>query len=185
MRNLCLTVLILGIVLGFSVLEARSQTDEGQQKSQEIAALFNKTKHKVKEKRGIRIEIFIDIKSEPVVKGNVSEYSGRYKSDTDDWLDLKVSANGQIEAAGSEPAPQKSRRFRLKDAKIEGALLTAIKVYEDGSLEKFEAAFLNRTVRLDQNGAETTVFGLGVRFDPPKMDLDVGFVINKLFYELK
>jgi hypothetical protein len=185
MRNLCLTVLILVGTLSFSVLEAPSQTNEGRQKSQEIAALFNKTKHKVKEKRGVRLEVFVDIKSEPVVKGNVSEYSGRYKSDTDDWLDLKVSANGQIEAVGSEPSPQNSRRFRLKDARIEGALLTAMKVYEDGSTEKFEAAFLNRTVRVNQNDAGTTVFGIGVRFDPPKTDSSVGFVINKLFYELK
>lgn len=185
MRNLFSVVLILGIALGFSVLEARSQIDEGRQKSQEIAALFNKTKHKVKEKRGVRIEVFVDIKSEPALKRNVSEYSGRYKSDTDDWLDLKVSTDGKIEASGSEPAPQKSRRFTFKDARIEGALFTATKVYEDGSSEKFEAVFLNRTVRVNQNGGETTVFGLGVRFDPPKMNLDVGFVVNKLFYELK
>ena len=185
MKNLSIFVLILGVALSFSALTASAQSGEESQKSQEIAALFNKNKHKVKEKRGVRVEVFIDIKSEPAVKRNISEYSGTYKSETGDLLDLKVSADGKIEASGSEPAPQKSRRFSLEEARIEGALLIAKKVYEDGSSEKFEAAFLNRTVRLNQNDNGTTVFGLGVKFDPPKANPEIGFVINKLFYELK
>jgi hypothetical protein len=185
MKNIFLFAFVLAVALGFSVSEIAAQTAESRQQSKEIASLFNKTKHKIKEKGGIRVEVYIDINSEPAVKQSLSEYSGRYKSETDDWLDLKIGANGEIEVSGSEPAPQKSRRFKLTNAKIENALLTGTKVYEDGSTEKFEAAFLNRTVRASKNDAGTTTFGIGVAFVPPKMDLGSGFVLNKLFYEMK
>lgn len=184
MKNLCLFAFILIAALGVSS-KTLAQAVESDRQAKEIASLFNKTKHKVKEKGGIRVESYVDISSEPAVKQNISEYSGKYKSETGDWLDLKIGANGEIEASGSEPASQKSRRFKLSNAKIENALLTATKVYEDGSTEKFEAAFLNRTFRGSKNDAGTTTFGLGVAFNPPRMDLNVGFVINKLFYELK
>ena len=185
MKKLSFVALIFGMSLGISVQETPAQNGGAQQESQEIAALFNKTKHKVKEKRGVRVEVYIDIKSEPLVKQNISEYAGRYKSDTGDWFDLKVGVNGHIEASGSEPSPQKSRRFTLKDARIEDALLTGTKVYEDGTTEPFEAVFLKRTVRLGENDAGTSAYGFGVRFDPPKTDASAGFNINKLFYELK
>ncbi|MEP6925859.1 MAG: hypothetical protein ABI954_15435 [Pyrinomonadaceae bacterium] len=67
MRKIYLAAFVLGVILG-SLIEIHSQTFDEQQTSQEIAALFNKTKHKVKEKRGIKIENFVDIKSKPAVK---------------------------------------------------------------------------------------------------------------------
>ena len=185
MKKLSFVALIFGMSLGISVRESPAQNNAAQRESQEIAALFNKTKHKVKEKRGVRIEVYVDIKSEPFIKQNIAEYAGEFKADTGDRFTLNIDANGQIEASGSEPSPQKSRRFTLKDARIEGALLTGTKVYEDGAAEPFEAVFLKRTVRLSETDAGTSVYGFGVRFDPPKTDSSAGFVVNKLFYELK
>ncbi|HEX8637618.1 MAG TPA: hypothetical protein VF692_06125 [Pyrinomonadaceae bacterium] len=185
MKKLSFVALIFGMSLGISVRETPAQNGGAQQESQEIAALFNKTKHKVKEKRGVRVEVYVDIKSEPFVKQNIAEYAGEFKADTGDWFTLKISSDGRIEASGSEPSPQKSRRFTVKDARIEGALLTGTKVYDDGAAESFEAVFLKRTVRLGETDAGTSVYGFGVRYDPPKIDTGAGFHINKLFYELK
>ncbi len=52
-------------------------------------------------------------------------------------------------------------------------------------LNRLKPFYLKRTVRLGENDAETSSYGFGVRFDPPKTDLTVGFVVNKLFYELR
>lgn len=185
MKKLSFVALIFGLSLGVSVRETPAQNGAAQPEAQQIAALFNKTKHKIKEKRGVRIEVFVDIKSEPMVRQNIAEYAGGYKADTGDWLNLSIGASGQIEASGSEPSPQKSRRFTLKDARIEGAFLRGTKVYQDGSAEPFEAVFLKRTVRLGEDDAGTSAYGFGVRFDPPKTDSTAGFVVNKLFYELR
>jgi hypothetical protein len=185
MKKLSFVALIFGMSLGISVRETPAQNNETRQESQEIAALFNKTKHKVKEKRGVRVEVYVDIKSEPFVKPNIAEYAGEFKAETGDWFNLRIDADGRIEANGSEPAPQKSRRFTLRDARIEGALLNGTKVYEDGATEPFEAVFLKRTARLGKTDAGASVYGFGVRYDPPKTDANAGFHINKLFYELK
>jgi hypothetical protein len=181
MRKLQFAAIVLSFVAGFSFAEAHAQT--ASEESQQIAALFNKNKHKIKEKKGIRVETFFEVKNEPVVKSDAAAYSGRYGTDVGNWFELKVGAGGQIEASGTEPSPQGKRRFTLKDAKIEGALLTGNKIYEDGTSEKFEAAFINRTIRTGQNDPGTTVFGLGVRFDPPKIAADSDFSLNKLFYQ--
>jgi hypothetical protein len=158
---------------------------DAQQRALEMASLFNKTKHKVKEKRGIKIEIYVEVRSEPVVRRNAAEYAGTYEALGEYPLRLQVSANGRIEASGSEPGPRATRQFTLRDANIEGALLTATKVYTDGETEKFEAVFINRTERNSQSESGTTSFGLGVVYDPPKVGSDYGFSLNKLFYELK
>lgn len=183
-RKIYLAAFLLGAVLGAPAADALAQTSGNSAQASEIAALFNKTKHKVKEKHGVRIEVFVDIKSEPVVK-NAVEYSGVYQSDMENSIELRAGADGRVEASGSEPSPTGTRRFTLKDARIEGALLTGTKVYEDGATEKFEGVFLNRTVRTGRNDAGTNIFGLGVRFNPPKTLSDDNFELNKLFYERK
>lgn len=161
------------------------QPPDASQRAREIAALFNKSKHKVKEKRGIRIEINVDVTSEPVVKRDARDYAGTYEAFSDYPFKLEVAASGQITASGAEPDARGTRSFTLRDAKIEGALLTGTKVYADGGQEKFEGVFLNRTVRSNTTDNGDTTFGLGVVFDPPKASLDDSFSLTKLFYELK
>ena len=56
-----------------------SQQLSSQTKAREIAAAFTKNKHAVKEKFGVRMEKYKDVRSEPAVKSNVSEYSGVYE----------------------------------------------------------------------------------------------------------
>jgi len=137
-----------------------------QTKTDELVAALAKTKYKKKEKKNISIEIYIDIKSEAVVKSNIQDYSGVYEADSDYRLELRVSADGKIEGNGFDrDSNSKKQNFTLKDARIEGALLTATKVFENGETVKFEAVFNNRTVTQGKNPNEIdrreTKFGLG------------------------
>lgn len=157
-----------------------------QQRAQEIAAAFNKSKHRIKEKHGVRVEKFKEIRGELVVRSDVSSYSGAYESDTGDSLSLQVAADGRVEGNGSEPSPKHgTARFTLRDARVEGALLTGTKVFEDGSTERLEAVFINRTDRNSPQDVGVTSFGVGVLYDPPKYAANMNFSLNRLFYQRK
>jgi hypothetical protein len=84
-----------------------------------------------------------------------------------------------VQARGSE----RGRTFTLENAKIDGALLTASKVYQDGATEKFEGVFLNRTDRNSPTDPGVTIFGLGVVLSTP-FETN-GLTYEKLFYGLK
>jgi disulfide oxidoreductase YuzD len=160
-------VLIIFIICGLiSAQDIFAQTSGAQQKTQEIAESLNKTKYKHKVKKNFEFERYIDVKNEAVVK-NASEYAGVYESSEASYrLELRVTG-GKIEGSGYESDFKSSARvnFTLKDARIEGALLTATKVYADGNTERFEAVFVNRTVTEGANPNKIenreTRFGLG------------------------
>jgi len=131
---------------------ALAQKTDTAQKTQEIVVSLNKTKYKKKEKKDFVVEVYIDIKNEPVVKSSVADYAGSYVCEDGDYrLDLSVSG-GKIEGSGTDLYfensnfdKQRQRKFTLRDARIEGALLTATKVYDGGETQNFEAVFVNRT----------------------------------------
>jgi hypothetical protein len=179
MRKFLAAALLLCLVAS----DAAARQAESQQRARELAAYFNKSKHQVKEKHGVRVEKFKEVRGEPVVKRDAREYSGTYETEGDCSLSIHVGANGVVEASGCEPSPERARKFTLRGARISGALLTGTKVYEDGSTERFEAVFINRTERDHVNDAGFTTFGLGVVFDPPKVV--AGLVMTRLFYQLK
>jgi hypothetical protein len=94
-------------------------------------------------------------------------------------LNIQAGNNGGVQASGND----KGRTFRLENARIEGALLTASKVYQDGTTEKFEGVFLNRTDRTSPTDPGVTIFGLGVVLNTP-FETN-GLTYEKLFYGLK
>lgn len=181
MRKFLAAVLITGFCLIIPHTDARQF--DARQRAQELAAFFSKTKHKVKEKHGVRVEKFIEIRSEPALKGDVRDYAGTYEADSGMTFRLRVGADGRIEADGSEPSTNAARHFALRDAALVGALLTATKVYDDGTTDKFEGLFINRTERHSPTDKGLTTFGLGVLYDPPKVGH--GFQITRLFYQQK
>jgi len=61
-------------------------------------------------------------------------------------------------------------------------LLTATKVFGDGSSDPLEGVFINRTVFESPTDKGVTTFGLGVVGKQFQMD---GMTIDKVFYELK
>ena len=151
-----------------------------QTRAQELATAFNKHKQVSKEKHGVRIEKYKDVRSEPAIKQNIADYSGVYEaSDLGCVINIQVGSNGSIQASGNE----NGRAFRLENARIDGALLTASKVYQDGSTEKFEGVFLNRTDRNNPTDPGVTTFGLGVVLNTP-FEMN-GNTYEKLFYGLK
>jgi hypothetical protein len=155
-----------------------------EMKTAELIAALGKTKYKKKEKKNISIEVYVDIKSEPVIKSEVREYSGVYEAESDYRLELRVAAGGKVEGNGYDSRFNDSGRqnFTLKDARIEGALLTATKVFENGETLKFEAVFNNRTVQTGKNPNQIenreTKYGLG--FIQSYSDWT-----NRVFLELK
>lgn len=182
-------ILATAILVGLSLVTANTsaQQSDPQQRAQEIAAAFNKSKHQVKEKHGIRVEKFREVRSELVVRKDVRDYSGTYVANMGDDFEMRieVGADRGIRAQGAEPGASGIRRFTLRDAKIQGALLTGTKVYEDGKTEKFEGVFINRTERDSPTDNGTTTFGLAVLFDPPKTESEYGFSLSRLFYQLQ
>lgn len=148
----------------FVLVDARAQGVDSR--SQALAASLDKTKYKKKDKPNVKIEFYIDIKNEPVAK-DAASFAGSYGSEDNDYaLDLQVSG-GSVSGTGWDRAADGNRRrtFTLKDARLEGALLTATKVYEGGEQEKFESVFVNRTVSTGRNAndidSRDTKFGLG------------------------
>lgn len=169
-------VIVLLIASGVSAIAQQvSQT-----RAQELATAFNKFKHVAKEKHGVRMEKYKDVRSEPAIKQNIADYSGVYEvSELGYVLNIQAGTNGSVQASGSD----KGRTFRLENARIEGALLTAAKVYQDGTTEKFEGVFLNRTDRNSPTDSGVTIFGLGVVLNTPFESN--GLTYEKLFYSLK
>ena len=176
-------VLWAAVLLALCLAGTEGRGQESGARARELAAHFDKDKHKVKEKRGVRLEVFLEMRGEPAPRENPADYSGVYESEPGHAFELRVGADGVAEGVGAEPAPGGARRFTLQGARVSGALLTATKVYEDGSTEPLQAAFIKLTVRHSPAAAGTSTFGLGVVFDRPK-HAD-GFEIERLFYALK
>jgi len=90
-----------------------------------------------------------------------------------------VGSAGRVQANGFD----KTRAFTLENARIEGAVLTASKVYQDGATEKFEGVFLSRTDRNSPTDPGVTILGLGVI---PTTSIEAhGLTYDKLFYHFK
>ena len=174
------TIVLIGLLIG-SGISAIAQQPLSQTKAQAIAATFNKHKNVVKEKRGFRMEKYKDVRAEPVVKQNVTDYAGVYEmGDLGLLINIQVSNDGGIQANGND---QGSRAFKLENARIEGGLLTASKVYQDGAAERFEGVFLNRTERNSPTATAVTTFGLGVVLNTP-LEIN-GLTYQRMFYQLK
>ena len=149
-------------------------------RTQQIAADFTKHKEVFAVKRGVTKEKYKDVQAEPVIARNPSEYAGRYEvSDLGWWIEIRVGDDGQIRGMGDD-AGQRCGTYELENAKIDGALLEATKVCRDGTVERLEAVFMNRTDRVSSTDTGTTMFGLGVVLAPPR---DVsGNTWDKVFY---
>lgn len=149
----------------------------GQLRSDQIASAFTKHKDVVSVKRGVTRSKYKDVRAEPVVKSNVSDYAGLYEnSDLGFGIDIQVGANGRIQATGHDAGQE----FELENATIVGALLTGTKVYADGRVERFEGTFMNRTERSSPTDTGVTTFGLGVMLATPFEA--AGNTYDKVFY---
>ena len=182
------TVCLAAVLVPLTTSQAQQThaSQSAQTRTQAIAASFSKEKHVIKEKRGVRVEKYKRVQSEPVVKANPQDYSGRYEvPDMGLAVQLRVDRNGTVEGTGYEPTgPDLSvrRSFTLRNGKIDGALLTATQVFANGTQDRFEGVFMYRTSFESPTDRGVTVFGLGV---VGKMITVAGNTNNRFFYELK
>ena len=150
-----------------------------------MAASFNKSKHLSKEKRGIRKEKFLEITSTPAIKANPAAYSGNYRVDGMGFsLDLRVAPDGTVQGTGYDPVEFESnvrRQYTLTDARVQGALLSATKTYANGTTQRVEGVFMNRTTKNSPTDPGSTVFGLGISGNFGYVS---GTTLTKLFYQL-
>lgn len=161
-------------VVGSTGAEARSQA---------IAASFSKFKNISKEKHGVTKAKYLKIESQPAVKANPEDYSGTYEvSDLGFAIRLRVDRSGKVEGTGYEPIvdPAVRRMFTLRDGRIEGALMTATKVYANGKSERLEGVFIDRTTFESPADKGVTRFGLGVIGKPVEVS---GLTLDKLFFD--
>jgi hypothetical protein len=172
------------VFVGAAVASAQVAAPTGAQaRSQAIAASFSKFKDISKEKHGVTKAKYLKIESQPVVKANPEDYSGTYEvSDLGFALRLRVDRSGRVEGTGYEPIldPAVRRTFTLRDGKIEGALITATKVYANGESERLEGVFIDRTTFESRTDKGLTRFGLGVIGKPVEVS---GLTLDKLFFE--
>jgi len=172
--------------VGAGVASAQVAASMGvQARSHVIAASFSKFKNLSKEKHGFTKSKYLKIESQPAVKANPEDYSGTYEvSDLGFAMGLRVDHSGKVEGTGYEPIgdPAVRRTFTLRDGTIEGALITATKVYANGKSERLEGVFMDRTTFESPTDKGLTRFGLGVIGEPIEVS---GLTLDKLFFERK
>src|SRR5207248_9191714 len=120
MRKFFVAVLLVGLCLAASSVAGRQS--DARRRARELAESFSKSKHAVKEKRGVRVEKFKEVRSEPALRQNAADYSGEYEADSEYPLSIRVAPGGVVEASGYEPSPRGARRFTLRGARLAGAL---------------------------------------------------------------
>jgi hypothetical protein len=144
----------------------------------EMLARFNKVKHKSKNRRGVAMEMYVNVRSElaPSRSGSY-EATGFRRS-----LTLEVHADGTVTGRGVDDG----RTFELRGGRVDGSHLTATKSFADGTSEPLEGIFINRR-RIDgrtpsEITSDQTTFGLGVTSVYFTFD---GSTFDRLFYERK
>ena len=171
MKKIIIPILPLMILL---VTNTYSQT--AKEKAETIAAEFSKQKNKEKEKNGVTIEKHRIVEAKTDVRDNTASYAGKYELyGFGRSIVLRQLADNTLEADLTILQDNKEvKKAKLKDIKIESALLTATLQYEDGKTVPFEGVFISRF----ENGEKTS--GLGIR---QVLDLSNGFIVDKAFYK--
>jgi hypothetical protein len=169
------------VVAGSVSAQTTGSASAAQSRTRAIAASFTKFKNVSKERHGIKKEKYLRVETEPVVKANPADYSGIYEVPGIAFaLNLSVDRNGVVTGTGYEPLAESVRRRFTLQGRIQGALLTATKVYAGGESERLEGAFLNRTSFDSPTATGVTVFGLGTI---GKTVVVSGLTLDKLFYD--
>jgi hypothetical protein len=173
------------IALSLSLLLACSLiAGDLERRTADLVAMFNKTKHKSKNKHGVSKSMFLQVKSDAVVRKDPSTYSGVYVEPGFRFsIELNVRHDGSLTGKGSD----QRGGYTLRDGQVRGALLTAMKAYPNGATAPLEGVFLQRVVREgtapENVTSQSTAFGVGVR--TPGLQADGGIEIDKLFFEAR
>ena len=144
----------------------------------EMLARFNKVKQKSKHRRGVAMEMYVNVHSELA-----PSRSGSYEApEVERTLTLDVHADGTVTGRGAE----EGRTFELRDGRVDGSRLTATKRFTDGRTEPLEGIFITRR-RIEgrtpqEITSDRTTFGLGVT----SVNIELsGQTFDRVFYERK
>ena len=115
-----------------------------------------------------------DKRYELVVPQNLKDCEGTYIGiDPDYVIEIQVTTDGRLKLASLEDG----RSVNLTNVKVEGARLTADKIYANGSRGKLDATFRNRIL----NGKSA----FGILVDGLDIHLDGGVTLSSVFYRRK
>lgn len=171
--------LALLFFFGIKLMSTYAQQTGSQQRVADILGTLNKKEQLVVEVHGVKKEKYREVRSEPVIASDVRQYSGAYRvPDVDYSLNIKIGSSGEVTGSGSEA---QKRQFVLKDARIDGALLTATKVYNDGATETFEGVFIKRTELNSPTDSGDISYGIAALV-PARNNEDLS-KRDKLFYQ--
>ena len=160
-KVLLLAAIVMAVGLSYEV-----RCQDAAQRTQDLVAALDKTKYKKKDKGVVQLEFFFEVKNEAALKSDQSQYTGAYEADGY-LLTLTVLADGSVKGSGYDSLKDGAKpvNFELKNAKLNGALITGTKVFDNGREQPFEAVFVNRTTRSGTNpntvNDQKTEFGLG------------------------
>jgi hypothetical protein len=168
----------IAVVFGLTCsVNANAQTPK--EKAERLASEFNKEKNKQKEKNGEVTEKHVTVEAKPDYRENVSTYAATYEMEgLDQFITVSQNAAGEWRAdfTGKKDGLLVNTG-KLKDIKIEDALLTGTLVLPDGKTQPFEAVFISRFV----NG-EPSSKGLGFK---QVLSLSNGMMVDRAFYKRK
>jgi len=127
-----------------------------QSKAEQFAAEFNKKKDQTKTKHGVTTRKFHEVVATPWTFSDNRRYDGEYASDIYN-MRVDVTDTGVLNVSGSDG----QGTFVLKNAVIDGGILTGMKSYGTGGSEPFKAIFLKRRDRVVPGEDFITSYGLG------------------------
>ena len=144
----------------------------------EMLAQFNKVKQKSKQRHGVVMETYVNVHSELAPARSGSYQAGDFGR----TLTIEVHADGTAAGRGADDG----RAFELRDGRVDGSHLTAMKRFADGTTETLEGIFINRRTiegrTAEEITSDHTTFGLGVT----GVDFTFGgSTFDRLFYERK
>ena len=164
--------LALSFLSWVNPMGAFSQEVSPERRVAEILVPLNKKKYLSVEVHGVRKEKYREIRTEPLTPADPGEYSGTYRSASPDCsVTVRGGSGGAVTATGyetSRDAAGAAHPFTLKDAKLEGALLTGTKLYGDASTDKFEGVFVKRTEFNSPADKGVASYGIAVLGPPAK-----------------
>ena len=166
---------IIATILMCALIATVSSAQSPKEKSEAMAAEFNKGKHKIKEKNGVITKKNKVVEAKPEVREDLASHAGKYEMDGfGHSIVLRQSGNGWEGDYFVKTDDKDVKKGSLKDIKIEAGLFNATIHHDDGRVLPFEGVFINRSA----NGVSSS--GLGIKH---LMELSNGFSVDKAFYK--
>ncbi len=173
------TLLVVALFVFISINAVSQELTAKEQAELMAKTDFSKSKYKKKEKYGVVKEMSRVVESTPVIKDDLKDYAGIYKTEGPNYImEIRVNDKDAVEAILRIPGTEQKEvaTYQLKNSTIKDALFKAIKINKDETKEEWEGVFINK----NDNGAVD--FGLGIKLPNP-ITITEGLRTEKLFFK--